>query len=85
MSIEILGTIASIIVLVSFLMKGETKIRIVNIFGAICFVIYGIQIGAFSVWFLNGALFIIHLYKIFKSKELLICRRNKKTKVEDQK
>jgi len=66
MNIEILGTIASIIVLLSFLMKGEVKIRIVNIIGAIIFVIYGILINAFSVWFLNGALCIVHLYKLFK-------------------
>lgn len=66
MNWEILGTIASIIVLLSFLMKGEKNIRLVNIFGALCFVVYGIMINAFSVWFLNGALCIIHLYKIFK-------------------
>lgn len=66
MSIEVLGTIASIIVLLSFLMKGEVKIRIVNIIGAIIFVIYGILINAFSVWFLNGALCIVHLYKLLK-------------------
>lgn len=66
MNWEILGTIASIIVLLSFLMKGEKNIRLVNIFGALCFVVYGIMINAFSVWFLNGALCLIHLYKIFK-------------------
>ena len=65
---EILGTVASIIVLLSFLMKGEKKIRLINIFGAICFVIYGIGINAFSVWFLNGTLCIIHIYKLIKEK-----------------
>jgi len=63
---EILGIIASIIVLISFLMKGERKIRIINIFGALFFIIYGICINAFSVWFLNGALFIIHIIKLLK-------------------
>ena len=63
---EILGIIASIIVLISFLFKGETNIRIINIFGAIFFVIYGLSINAFSVWFLNGALIIIHIYKLLK-------------------
>lgn len=63
---EVLGTIASIIILLGFLMKGEKNIRIVNIFGAICFVIYGVMINAFSVWFLNGALIIIHIYKLLK-------------------
>lgn len=68
MNIEILGTIASAIVLLSFLMKGEFNIRLVNIIGAIVFVIYGILINAFSVWFLNGALCFIHVYKLFKNK-----------------
>lgn len=66
MNWEILGTIASIIVLISFIMKGERNIRLVNIFGALCFVIYGIMINAFSVWFLNGTLLIIHIYKLLK-------------------
>lgn len=63
---EILGTLASIIVLVSFLTQNVKKIRIINIFGCILFVIYGLLINAFSVWFLNGALCLIHLYKLFK-------------------
>lgn len=61
---EILGIIATIIVLISFLMKGENKIRVVNIIGAICFVIYGLSIKAFSVWLLNGILVLIHIYKL---------------------
>lgn len=64
MNIEILGTIASLIVLLSFLMKGEIKIRIINIIGASIFVIYGMNINAFSIWFLNGALCLIHIYKL---------------------
>ena len=64
MSLEVLGTIASVIVLMSFLMKGEKKIRLINILGALMFVVYGISINAFSVWFLNGALILIHLYKL---------------------
>ena len=61
---ELLGIIATIIVLISFMMKGENKIRIVNIIGAICFVLYGLGIGAFSVWLLNGILVLIHIYKL---------------------
>lgn len=69
MNFEVLGTMASIIVLISFLMKDEKGIRKVNIIGALVFVIYGIGISAFSVWFLNGALFIIHIYKLIKMKK----------------
>ena len=66
MNYEVLGTIASVIVLISFLMKDEKGIRKVNIVGALVFTIYGLGIGAFSVWFLNGALFIIHIYRLYK-------------------
>lgn len=70
MNIEILGTIASVIVLLSFLMKGEIKIRIINIIGALIFVVYGISINAFSVWFLNGTLCLVHIYKLIH-----LCKR----------
>ena len=72
MNFEILGTLASVIVLISFLMKGEVKIRLVNILGALLFVIYGININAFSVWFLNGSLLIVHILKL---RKLLIAKR----------
>lgn len=64
MNYESIGILASIIVLISFIAKGENKIRIINIIGALVFVIYGLLINSFSVWFLNGMLVIIHLYKI---------------------
>ena len=70
MSWEILGTVASLIVLISFLMKGEKNIRLVNILGAVMFAGYGVMINAFSVWFLNGALVLIHIYKLAKQKIL---------------
>lgn len=70
MSYEAIGTLASVLVLMSFLFSGEKKIRIVNIFGAMLFVIYGVLINAFSVWFLNGALLIVHTIKLFKGRSI---------------
>lgn len=64
MNYEIIGLVASILVLISFLFNKERNIRIINILGAICFVIYGVSIGALSVWLLNSALVIIHLWKL---------------------
>ncbi len=61
-SIEILGIVSTIFVLISFLMKDVVKIRIINIIGALLFVIYGILLGAWSVWILNLLLIIIHMY-----------------------
>ena len=66
MNFEIIGTLASVIVLISFTFKSEKKIRVVNIIGAILFVVYGALNGSFAVWFLNAALILIHLYKLLK-------------------
>lgn len=66
--IEIIGIIATLCVLASFVLNGESKIRVVNIVGAIIFVIYGLLIRSISVWLLNGALIFIHLYKLCKSR-----------------
>lgn len=63
---EFIGLLASTMVLISFVMSGEKKIRIVNILGAILFVVYGVLIGAFSVWFMNGTLLLVHIHKLKK-------------------
>ena len=65
---ELIGILASIMVLVSFVMNGERKIRLVNIAGASLFIIYGILINSFSVWFLNGALLLLHIHKLVKMR-----------------
>ena len=72
---EIIGLIATGFVLLSFLMNGEKQIRMMNIVGAILFVIYGLGIGALSVWILNGVLIVIQIVKI-----IYINRRNKNGK-----
>lgn len=63
---EIIGTVASICVLLSFLQTGEKRIRTFNIIGAVIFVIYGLLIQAHSVWILNAILVVIQVYKIYK-------------------
>ena len=65
---EILGIIASTLVLISFLFKKERSIRLVNILGAITFVIYGFLISSFSVILLNSMLIIVHI--IYLTKEM---------------
>jgi preprotein translocase subunit SecF len=69
MNIEVLGIIATLFILASFVLSGESKIRSINIIGSILFVIYGIIIGSISVWLLNGALILVHIYKIIKLKK----------------
>ena len=66
---ELIGLAGTLFVLLSFLMKDLTKVRIINIIGALLFVIYGICINAWSIWILNAILIIIHIiYLIRKNK-----------------
>lgn len=64
--IEGLGIFASVLVLISFLFNNAMAIRAVNVLGAVLFVVYGIAIDAFSVWFLNGGLVLVHIYHIVR-------------------
>ncbi len=69
---EIVGIVAGIFVLVSFLQKGEKRIRMINIIGAGCFIVYGLLINSLSVWVLNCILLIVqfvNLLKLWKKDE----------------
>ena len=66
--VEILGIIATLFVLAAFMLNNVKQIRIVDLIGAILFVVYGILIHSLSVSLLNGILIIIHLYKLIKCK-----------------
>lgn len=65
---EIVGIIATILVLVSFLFKNLTVVRYVNIMACIAFVIYGLMISAWSVWIGNAAIAVIHVVYLIKER-----------------
>lgn len=65
---ESLGTIASVLVMLSYTLDGK-KLRIVNIIGSILFIIYGIMLGGISVIILNAITIPIHLYYILKEEK----------------
>lgn len=65
---ELIGIAGTLFVLLSFLMKDLTKVRIINIIGAILFVIYGLLIEALSTWLLNGILVVIHIVYLMREK-----------------
>lgn len=70
--LEILGYIASLIVLISLLMSSIIKLRWINLLGSAVFSLYGFLIGAFPVGFMNLCICIIniyYLYKIYSTKE----------------
>ena len=58
---EWLGLIASVIVLISFLMSNQIKTRIINMVGCVVFVVYGLLLPAYSTAFMNMAMIVVHI------------------------
>ena len=79
---EWLGLVASLIVLVSFLMTNQIKTRIINMVGCIVFVIYGLLLPTYSTAFMNGAVFIVHV--VFLIKHFVKLRKEKMKKTESE-
>ncbi|PCI98848.1 MAG: uroporphyrinogen decarboxylase [Flavobacteriales bacterium] len=67
---EIIGYLASLVVLLSFLMRDVEKLRMINIVGCSLFVAYGVFLG-FSIPIIvtNVAIAIINLVYLIKSKK----------------
>ena len=65
---EVLGIVASVCVLISFMFKNQKKIRCINMIGCILFIVYGILIKSFSVVFLNFCTMIVHIIFFVRGK-----------------
>ena len=63
---EIIGFLASLFVLISFLMKDVKIIRIINIIGAVLFVVYGILTKTWATVTMNFFLIFVHAFYIMK-------------------
>ena len=66
MNYEIIGITGTVLILIAFLCNSEEKIRILDMLGAIAFVVYGFLIKAPSNVILNGILIIIQIVKLVK-------------------
>lgn len=77
MNAEYLGIVGSIIILISGIMQSEKELRVVNLIGSVLMLIYGGIIYSPSVIFLNGALSIAHLYRLWRiRKDEINAKRN---------
>lgn len=63
---EIIGYAASLLVAFSLTMKSLQKLRIVNMIGAIVFIVYGLLIGAIPVAFLNTLILGVNVYNLWQ-------------------
>ncbi|AYN00761.1 uroporphyrinogen decarboxylase [Chryseobacterium sp. 3008163] len=65
-----IGYAASVFIILSFILKDLTKIRIVNLVGCICFVIYGIFSGMlWPVIIPNGIICFVQVYHLLIGKK----------------
>src|SRR5918994_4132472 len=65
-TVELIGYLGSILVAVSLMMRSLLRLRIINLFGALFFTMYGVLLGAYPVAFLNGIIVCIDLYYLFQ-------------------
>lgn len=84
---ELIGYLAAFLVLISFVLKDIKWIRIINIFGGIFWIIYGILIASLSNIFMNIALIIVHIFylnkmRIEKKKQIENNDKNRLTHAE---
>ena len=69
--VETIGYTASVLILISLIMSSTKKLRWINLFGSITFVIYAIIIKTYPVAVLNfftAVANVYYLYKIYTSK-----------------
>lgn len=66
---DLVGYIASAVVLASFIVKDLRKIRIVNSFGCALFVLYGVLLGwNWPIIITNVAIMVVNVYYLFFAK-----------------
>ena len=66
-SFEMLGYLASVFVAVSLMMRSLTKLRVINLIGALLFTAYGLIIGAFPVAVVNAFIALVNVYYLWQT------------------
>lgn len=66
MNAEIIGMMANFVLLFSYMVSGEFRIRAIGTIGNVILTGYGILIQSPTVIFLNSILVVINIYKIRK-------------------
>ncbi len=67
--IEILGYIASALILLSFMMKEPLKLRIIGLIGSSLFCIYGFCIHSYPTAIMNLGVALVNAYYLIKMKK----------------
>jgi uncharacterized protein with PQ loop repeat len=62
---EYIGYLASLLVLVSFLMKNMVRLRWLNTLGCMVFIAYGLLLQSIPIIITNAAIVVINSYYLF--------------------
>ena len=74
--IDLIAYIGSAFILVSFMLKDQIKLRILNSIGALIFIYYSVYKGDYPVIFINSSIVIINLIYIIKNTKWKIDTKN---------
>jgi hypothetical protein len=66
--IDLIGYLASAIILISFAVKDIIKLRIINSIGSVVWIVYGGLINNNPTIFVNIAVLMIHIWWLIKNK-----------------
>jgi hypothetical protein len=64
--LELFGYASSVMVAISLMMSNILRLRILNAVGALTFAIYGYCVGAYPVVAVNGWIFLVDIYFLYK-------------------
>lgn len=76
---EIIGHIATVFVITSFFLKDLKKLRLLNLIGALLFIIYGLSISSVPVILTNALIFVINSAHLLSDTYNEIKNENKKS------
>ena len=63
---ELIGYLASILVAISLMMSSLLKLRVINLAGAIAFLVYGLLIRAYPIAAVNAIIVLVNLYFLYR-------------------
>ena len=63
---EIIGIIASVMVLATYIVKSPLAFRIIAIIGGMLYILYGVYLHSFSTVFMNCSCLAINVFNLLK-------------------
>ena len=84
LAIELIGIASTVLILFSMLfktttLKGDIRMRALNLAGSVVFVVYGCLLPAISTAVLNGALVVVNTYHL-----IMLIKESKNQPKEDK-